>query len=232
MRAERVLAGGEERGGRLEPAHGLVEQRGPRGVDVRRVGAQRVEGLARDRRPVAALAPGDRGRAQARSVGATARGRRRDVAGDDGEVGPLEREADRDAARAGARLEHAGPLGQGGQRPLDEELGLGARDQDVGTDREAPAPELLPAEHVGQRLAAEQAAEAAAEQAALVRAQRPLVLEQEREPVDAEDVGEAERQGRARAAELLQARSSRREEDLADGPTRPTQRRQPLRLSA
>ena len=70
-------------------------------------------------------------------------------------VGLLVRDRERDRARAGADVEHAGLLDAVEEREaaLDDDLGLGPRDQRPAVDVQRQPPEAPLAEHVGERLA-------------------------------------------------------------------------------
>ena len=69
---------------------------------------------------------------------------------------PFVRQGDRDAAAAGADVrdrERTMPIGMELERGLDDQLGLGPRNQDCGRHLERQAPELARADDVGERLA-------------------------------------------------------------------------------
>ena len=79
-----------------------------------------------------------------------------DVGGDDPGVRELARQRDREAAAAGADVDdraHAGAVPAALADGLDDELGLGARDEHVGGDVEVESPELAMAGDERDRLA-------------------------------------------------------------------------------
>src|SRR5690606_7262407 len=107
---------------------------------------------------------------------------------------PLQGEADPDTARAGAEVEDARGLVLADLllAEVDQRLGLGTRDEDLGSDDEVAAVELLAPEDVGQRFSPGPPFDALAIGGELLRRERLVEVEEEAEAVHAEGVGEEE----------------------------------------
>ena len=89
---------------------------------------------------------------------ATCQSRARDIGRDDSGRGPLDRERDREAAAARAKVggrQAAVRIGNNSERDLDDQLRFLARDQHGGGNLERQPPEFLLSDDVGERLAAD-----------------------------------------------------------------------------
>ena len=150
----------DERGARLPVAHLRLELVELGRVDVRRVRDDEVEravdaveqvGLD-ERRPSSPSRRRSRARARAR--------RRETSVAVHARVRTLVRERERDRAGAGADVEHARLVDAGEQREaaLDDDLGLGPRDERARVGLQRQPAEAPVAEHVGERLARGRAA--------------------------------------------------------------------------
>ena len=104
----------------------------------------------------------------------------------------LVRDRERDRPRAGADVQHARLLEPRdvGERPLDDNLRLRPRDQRAPVDCEREPPETPLAEDVGDRLVPRAPRDELAVGVELLRAERPVEVGVELDPLSPERMGE------------------------------------------
>ncbi len=212
----------DERARRLPITHLGLERAELLGLDVRRVGDDEVVGPAGQ--SLAHVVEHElHALCQARE-GSVLAGERERVLGDVNRghrsIRPLVRDGERDGACARADVEHSrrGHTVEQRQATLDDDLGLRPRDERAPVDLQHQPPEAPLAEDVGERLARTAPADELTADGLLVLRQRPVVLEVDVKPRQAERLGDEVLGIDARARHSLAGQElRRRRDDVADG---------------